>query len=93
MATIKATQLKNRDKVKELNEGDMVIHGSFKVEVLETVCAMGGDICIKGIVKSFVADHPYEVFYGEQIFWGPKRLVKGGLDDYLYNRKPIKKKS
>lgn len=81
--TYKATQLQDRDAVQNLKEEDIIRHGSFVVQVDAITCAMGGDFCIEGTVKSWSYDHQYDVKYGEKIFWGPKRLVKGNLYDYL----------
>lgn len=83
---IKATQIRDKDKIQSLDKGDFVTHGKFKVEVNDTVCAMGGDWCIDGVVKSWLTDHQYNVKFGTRIFWGPKYIVEGDLYDYLNRR-------
>lgn len=90
--TYKATQILDRDIIQKINENDKVRHGQFVVEVDAITCAMGGDFIIEGTVKSFSHDHQYDIKYGEKIIWGPKRMVKGDLYDYLNGRNVIKEK-
>lgn len=90
--TYKATQLRTRESVRDLKPGDIVKYGKFIVNVEEIVCAMGGDFCIEGIVKSWHHEHQYDVKYGEKIFWGPKCMVRGDLYDYLSRKKLVKLK-
>jgi formylmethanofuran dehydrogenase subunit C len=88
----KASQINDREKVQKLKEGDIVVHGEFRVEVTQITCAMGGDMCVEGIVKSWLSNHQYKVYFGESVFWGPQRLVKGDLYDYLNARNIVEKK-
>ena len=90
--TYKASQIQTRESVQNLKEEDRVRHGKFLVEVNAITCAMGGDFCIEGTVKSWSHEHQYDVKYGEKIFWGPKRMVNGGLYDYLNSKNIIKEK-
>lgn len=79
MATVKATSIKERDEVRNVQKGDTVVFNNFKVEVDEVVCAMGGDMCISGTVKSWRHEHAYNLTYGQKVFWGPK-----GMSNDLY---------
>ena len=83
MSNVKATSIKERDEVRTLNVGDIVIFNNFRVEVVEIICAMGGDMCISGIVKSWHYEHHIDVKYGERVFWGPKGVAKD-LYEYIF---------
>jgi len=90
--TYKATQILDRDIIQKIKEEDKIRHGKFVVEVKDIICAMGGDFVIEGVVKSWSHEHYYDIKYGEKIIWGPKRMVKGNLYNYLNAKNIIKKK-
>ena len=83
MRDVPAIDLQTRDDVMKLiPDTDIVCHNGLRVFVKKITCAMGGDMCIEGIAWSYSADHKYNLFYGEIVFWGPAGISRN-LKEYL----------
>lgn len=82
MTEVLASNLTSREDVFTVVSGDVLIHNGLRVFVKRITVAMGGDVCIEGIVHSYSSTHIYNVFYGDLVFWGPRCLAHN-LSDYL----------
>lgn len=82
MSEIYAVDIVTRDDVFKVTSGDFISHNGLRVVVKKIVVAMGGDVCVEGVVVAYSSEHRYNLYYGDLVFWGSKGIAKN-LTDYL----------